>query len=120
MQTLEEMHAHYKAVKARLASRAYKEPVLEKPKQITRGERILIETANRHKISVKDLKSGLRTNKLVDARRECMYRLRTELRLPLTAIAKFMNRDHTSVLHALRRYEKTRLREAGKVEVSDA
>ena len=113
MQTLEEMHAHYKNVRARLYRGQYKEPITEPPKLITKGERILIETAAKHKISVKDIRSAIRNNKLVRARWECMYRLKTELNLSLPCIGRFMNRDHTTVLHAIRKYEKTRLQEAG-------
>lgn len=113
MQTIEELQAHYKAVKARLAAGAYKPPVQEEKKPITKGEKILIETAVKHKIPVKDLRTEVRTNKLVAARWECMYRLRTELSLPLTAIARFMNRDHATVLHAIRKYEKARQQVAG-------
>jgi len=128
MQTVEELQAHYKAVKARLAAKPYRQPIIEKqkivnfagPAPITNGERILIETAAKHKISIKDLRSSAKYSKIVNARWECMYRLKVELNLPLTAIARFMNRDHTSVLHALRKYEKTRQQVAGQVDVSDA
>lgn len=121
MQTVEELQAHYKAVKARLAANPYRQPIIEKQKivnltglaPVTNGERILIETAAKHKISIKDLRSSAKYSKIVNARWECMYRLKVELNLPLTAIARFMNRDHTSVLHALRKYKKTRLQETG-------
>lgn len=101
MHTLEEMHAHYENSE------------IKPPRLTTKGERILIETAAKYKIFVKDLRSVTRTNKLVAARHECMYRLRNELNLSLTCIGRFMRRDHTTVLHALRKYEKTRQQVAG-------
>ena len=113
MQTIEELRAHYKPVKARLNAGPKKELVVTIPRLLTKGERILMEVAAKHEIKLIDLKSHSCRRKISAARWECMYRLRTELNLSLSSIGKFMNKDHTSVLYGIRKYEKTHLQEVG-------
>lgn len=129
MQTVEELQAHYKAVRARLNGIPCKEPAIkplkelaidplkeiaiEPQKFITNGEKIVMETAAKHKISPKDIKADIRKKKFVKARWECMYRLKNELNLSLSSVGKFMKKDHTTVLYAIRKYEKTRQQVAG-------
>ncbi len=53
------------------------------------------------------LKGKRRVKSLVTARHIAMYLLKSELDLPLAEIGRwFSGRDHTSVLHAVRKVEK--------------
>lgn len=65
---------------------------------------IIRVVATKHGVSVTDIKSQTRTLHIVEARHEAMalvYRLRPDLSLP--AIGRIFNRDHTSILHAVRK-----------------
>lgn len=71
-----------------------KQPVVE----------IIRVVAVKHGISVQDIKSESRSRHMVEARHEAMalvYKLRPDLSLP--AIGRIFNRDHTSVLNAVRK-----------------
>ena len=136
--TLEELHAHYKAVRARLdggvkkepavrliypepASAAYPDP-LDSPAPVavaiepppapaapaeTPARKILMEVADKHKMPVAAFRSQNRTMPLVNLRHEACYRLSTELGFSLMQIGRLMgNRDHTTVLNAIRRHKK--------------
>lgn len=69
------------------------------------SDRILREVCERHKIDLHDVLSNRRTKNLVTARFEIAFRLKSETLFSLPQIGKIMNRDHTSILHAIRRYE---------------
>ncbi len=69
------------------------------------GEVIKV-VANHFHITQTALKGKSRVKHLVSSRHLCMYILKKDCHLPLTEIAKwFSNRDHTSVLHAIRKTE---------------
>ncbi|NCN06321.1 MAG: chromosomal replication initiator protein DnaA [Candidatus Pacebacteria bacterium] len=73
----------------------------------------VIKTVATH-FSVKQLaiKGKSRVKNLVTARHIAMYLLKTELSLPLVEIGRwFANRDHTSVLHAVKKIEAELLRD---------
>jgi hypothetical protein len=136
MMTLEELHAHYKAVRARLDGGAKKEqPVrliypepapatypdpLDNPAPAavevppapaapaeTPARKILMEVADKHKMPVAAFRSQNRTMPFVNLRHEACYRLSTELGFSLMQIGRLMgNRDHTTVLNAIRRHKK--------------
>jgi chromosomal replication initiation ATPase DnaA len=60
--------------------------------------------ATRHGVSVADIKGATRVFHIVAARQEAMalvYKLRPDLSLP--AIGRIFDRDHTTVLHAVRK-----------------
>ena len=135
--TLEELHAHYKAVRARLDGGVKKEaPVrliypepapapypdpLDAPPPVattphakapetpaeTPARRILNEVAEKHKMPVGAFRSKSRTMPFINLRHEACYRLSTELGFSLMQIGRLMgNRDHTTVLNAIRRHKK--------------
>lgn len=140
MLTLEELHAHYKAVRDRLNNPPKKEPVvrliypepqkypepLDQPPVIvepepvavipihhfpviseTPAQAILREVAEKHNMSVKQVQSTARLKEFVAARQEASYRLNKELGFSLKQIGNMLGRrDHTTVLHAIKRYEK--------------
>jgi len=68
---------------------------------------VIKTVANHYKIKQSALKGHSRLKHLVSARHVCMYLLKKELSLPLAEIGRwFAGRDHTSVLHAVRRVDK--------------
>ena len=136
MMTLEELHAHYKAVRARLDGGVKKEPAVrliypepapapypdpldssapvavEAPPPPaapaeTPARKILMEVAEKHKMPVAAFRSKSRTMPFVNLRHEACYRLSMELGFSLMQIGRLMgNRDHTTVLNAIRRHKK--------------
>ena len=142
MLTLEELHAHYKAVRARLDNpvikkkepavrlvypepQKYPEPLDQKPAELepepvaiapapipqvipeTPAQIVLREVAEKHNMSVSQLRSAARLKAYVGARQEASYRLNTELGFSLKQIGNMLGRrDHTTILHAINRYKK--------------
>jgi hypothetical protein len=136
MMTLEELHAHYKAVRARLDGGVKKEPAvrliypepapapypdpLDSPAPVaveappapaapaeTPARKILMEVAEKHKMPVGAFRSKSRTMPFINLRHEACYRLSMELHFSLMQIGRLMgNRDHTTVLNAIRRHKK--------------
>jgi hypothetical protein len=135
MMTLEELHAHYKAVRARLDGGVKKEPAvrliypepasapypdpLDSPAPVaiaieapsapteTPARRIMNEVAEKHNMPLAAFRSKSRTIPFINLRHEACYRLSTELGFSLMQIGRLMgNRDHTTVLNAIRRHKK--------------
>ena len=157
MMTLEELHAHYKAVRARLDKPPKREPAVrlvysapgpypdpldspppfvaafnepaKAPPEVaeTPSRKILMEVAEKHKMPVGAFRSPSRKVPFVSLRHEACYRLSTELNFSLMQIGRLMgNRDHTTVLNAIRRHKKilaegykpqTRKRRVGATQV---
>ena len=146
MRTLEELHAHYKAVRARLDAPIKKEPAVRliypEPEKYpdpldlpvvsiipdvvgevgeiveeviaappvtteTPAKKILSEVSDKHGMPPTVFRSKSRDAAYVLCRQEASYRLKYELNFSLSQIGRLMgHRDHTTVLHAIRRYEK--------------
>jgi hypothetical protein len=122
MQTLEELHAHYMAVRARLngvkpkpalvqppepkAAPEPPEPVLEQPvvethrkdwlwlSQLTEmpSLTILREVSEKHGMTIRNMKSQSREIQFVKARQEAAYRLKFELNYSLTQIGRLLGK----------------------------
>jgi len=76
-------------------------------------KRIVYEVATKHHITVAELIGGQRSSPIVAARHEAMYRMKTETAMNLPAIGRRLGgRDHTTVLHGVRRYEASLLGKA--------
>jgi chromosomal replication initiator protein len=84
------------------------------PSSRLNARRVQEVVAARLEISVDELLSPRRTAPVARARQLAMYLTRelTDLSLPAIAAA-FNRRDHTTVLHAIRRIERTALEDAG-------
>lgn len=68
---------------------------------------VIKTVANHYHIKQTSLKGHSRVKNLVTARHICMFLMKRELSLPLIEIGRwFSGRDHTSVLHAIRKVEK--------------
>ena len=67
---------------------------------------IIKTIANHYHIKLMDIKGPRREKSIAMARHISMYLLKQELNLPLLEIGRYFgNRDHTSVLHAVRKIE---------------
>jgi hypothetical protein len=75
-------------------------------------KRIAIEVAAKHGVPMTDLLSQRRNKNAVLARHECFWRCKQETLLSLPQIGRlFKRKDHTTVLHGIRKHEQ-RMREA--------
>mgnify|MGYP001600745615 CR=1 FL=1 len=67
-----------------------------------RKRKILNEECLAHGVAFHEVMGRSRKQPIAKARQSAMRRLRMELGLSLMSIGQYMNRDHTTVLHALR------------------
>lgn len=65
-------------------------------------QKIKLEVAQKHMISIKDLEGPSRKEEIVEARNEAIYRCRHEAKARLSAIGRFFNRSHATVIYALK------------------
>lgn len=114
---LEEQAAHA-ARQARLFGRPVVPPPVERKVEVYRPptqlfeigslplsnwKRIMIEVAEKHGVSPRDLVSSSRFRNIAAARFEAFYRVYLETNMGLPEIGrKFGGRDHTTVLHGIR------------------
>lgn len=119
MMTLEELHAHYRAVRERIndKSKIKVQPMPKKPSRVViqfteptfvnPSDQIVWRVAHAHGVSVADLKGTSRKQNIVIARQEAAWRLRTERNLTLNQIGALLgHKDHTTMLHAVKCHEK--------------
>lgn len=127
---------HYRAVRMRLANSAKKQPVEQKsvtavpnteeikevvvpqwyldiPKDPKRE--ILRSVANEFGITVADIRGCSRKNLVKQARWKAAWLLHKRGTMSLTAIGKCLNKDHSTILHALKNY-RPQTEEDGNVE----
>lgn len=76
-----------------------------KPGSVAFAKRLRKAIADKHGISVNDIMSIRRTGNLVAARYELYWNLKKETKWSLPQIGRFLERDHTTILHGIRRYE---------------
>lgn len=130
MMTLEQQVQHYKAVRARIASGAFKPkakyvpvvlerpPVMEPalapepiPDPLPRSSdprvNILRDCANEYGCTLQELMSASRKTRIMLARRKAMYLLWQRGTMSKAHIGRYLNKDHTTVIHAIRSYEKS-------------
>lgn len=68
--------------------------------------KIVEEVAEKHNVSINDMLSRRRCTNFVRARQEAAYRLSVETRLSLPQIGQRLGgRDHTTIMHSIRRYK---------------
>ena len=120
MLTLEELHAHYRAVRARINDKSKfieppkvevkPEPVViqfTEPTFVNPSDKIIYRIAQKHGVSVADIKGHSRKQHIVYARQEAAYVLRLERNLTLNQIGSLLgHKDHTTILHAVKCHEK--------------
>lgn len=83
------------------------------PPAFTSAE-IIKQVCLKHHIKVSEIVSDMRSEWIVSARHEAMYRIREERHLSWMQIAKLFNRDHTSVIHGCRKHKASLEAEARK------
>lgn len=77
------------------------------PKMLTNPSDVIKEVARFYQLKQSELKGKQRIKHLVDARHLAMYIMKEDLQLPLVEIGRwFAGRDHTSVIHAVRKISK--------------
>jgi len=133
MQTIEEMHAHYMAVRARLNGGKpkmvvvppaapepppgpYPDPlIVEEPgAQVilkTPAQIVLSEVAEKHNMTVREMKGRSRKLRFIKARQEASFQLNFELKYSLSQIGRLLWRDHTTILHAINQHKKNLAKE---------
>lgn len=92
----------------------YGEP-MEAGVQALRWRIILKEVCEKHNITWEMMASTQRSYPIVRARQEAWWRMSRELRMSLPAIGRRCNRDHTSILHGIRKFQ--RLIDSGEVVI---
>lgn len=117
---------HYRAVRARIVNPKIKtitapqaffsqpeparepepEPVAELPRSSDPRVNILRDCANEYGCTVADMMGNARKMKVTLARRKAMHLLWRRGTMSKAHIGRFMNKDHTTVIYALRSYEK--------------
>ena len=80
------------------------DPMLDEPPSMTS---VAKEICRRHKIPFALLRSTQRSRHISAARNEAMYELRVKCGKSSTQIARFLCRDHTTVLHGSERHAET-------------
>lgn len=63
---------------------------------------ILIATANKFELTVSDIKGVSRKRKIVEARREVIFKLKNDLKMGVAEIGRLLGRDHATILNALK------------------
>lgn len=81
--------------------------------KLTVGQLIKLEVCIKHGITKFELEGPRRNKKFVMARWEFYYRMKNETKLSYPAIARMLNKDHTTVIYGARKYAE--LVEAGLV-----
>lgn len=77
------------------------------PKMLTNPSDVIKEVARFYQLKQSEIKGKQRIKHLVDARHLAMYIMKEDLQLPLVEIGRwFAGRDHTSVIHAVRKVSK--------------
>lgn len=123
--TAQGLPAHYKAVRQRLMKRerdflvvpptddispanAESKSVRDMATQqrLTQAQQILAEIAQKHGVRISEIRGPRRQRALVLARHEYCVRLYSEMpQLSLPSIGRIINRDHTTVLYAVRKHK---------------
>jgi hypothetical protein len=73
---------------------------------ILNRRKIITEVCRKRNVTLAALFSNRRVTHLVHARQEVMYRLREELNLSYPEIGRTLGRDHSTVIHGIKQYEK--------------
>lgn len=104
---------HYRAVRLRIASASKKTPEVEEvpapqwfldiPKD-PRKE-ILKSVAQEFGVKVEDLLGSSKVTPVKEARWKVAWLLHQRGTMSISAIAKFLNKDHTTILYALKKYK---------------
>lgn len=118
------LHNHYKSVRDRITNARMKPKSIHPPeiqffpnvcelppkKRIIEPDprrEILRQCATEFGCTVSDILSDRKTTNIMLARRKAMWLLHKRGTMSKAAIGRYLNKDHTTVIHALRGYEKS-------------
>jgi chromosomal replication initiation ATPase DnaA len=84
------------------------EPQPKRKKETTR-EKIIRAVCDKYDVTMDEMRSAARNKNITDARHECFYRFRHEIKqkgrpLSLPEIGKAFCKDHTTVMHGINRH----------------
>jgi len=79
-------------------------PLEIRPSPSATTEQIIAEVCEKYRVKRKDLLSPIRSQFVMPARFEAIYRIREEKALSWAQIGRIFNRDHTTILHGYRRH----------------
>jgi chromosomal replication initiation ATPase DnaA len=68
-------------------------------------KRIAFEVGQAHGVSIREMLSLRRDKVITRARQEAIWRVKNETAMSLPAIGRRFNRDHTTVIYSVRKYE---------------
>jgi chromosomal replication initiator protein len=71
--------------------------------KILKPDEIIEAVSNHFSVTVKQITNGTQVSDVAAARHTAMYLLSTKTGLSKVAIGKMFNRDHTTVIHAVKR-----------------
>lgn len=133
------LQEHYKAIRARLmppmkpvvripppapgAKKAEEPKKVEMPVVDINGEpdvshlsraQIVKMCADEYGVTLEDILGHSRKTSIVLARRKAAWLLYSRGKVSTTMVGDYLNKDHTTIIHALRRYEEDRARERAK------
>jgi len=95
-----------------LVDKILKTEVMQNRQKVLRvkPQDVIKTVSNHYRVKQSAIKGKRRSKELVKARHIAMYLLRTELQIPLEEIGQwFSGRDHSSVIHAVRKIEEALL-----------
>lgn len=118
------LHEHYRAARGRIAEASRRIELEERrraaeaarcinppipvealpapaPEPTTKMGRLAKEICERHGVTAAELRGPRRYRKLTDARQEFCLRAVDELGFTMPQVGKYLNKDHTTVLHAV-------------------
>lgn len=90
-----------------------------KPGSGSYARKVRAEIAEKFGLAIEEIMGEQRSKKIVEARHEIFWRLKKETKWSLPQIGRFMGRDHTTVLHGLRRYAKRHGQDNGNQAQAD-
>ena len=67
--------------------------------KFNRWRRMVAAVAHKHQLSVDEILGLSRRRPVIEARFECAYRMRTELKMTYPCISRHLKRDHSTVIH---------------------
>jgi hypothetical protein len=91
--------------------------------EVSMWRRLVAAVAQLHGIKAADILSEKRSAHIIEARMECMYRMRVDLMMSYLNIASKLGRDHSTVIHGVKKVKRRLLdacRETAHSEVAGA
>jgi len=101
------LRAKIESLNVNIKSQAKGTAMLGAPASMTHAQRIIIAIAQKHQITIAELKGRRRQAHLVAARQEASYILTHDLGLSYPMVGRLLGgKDHTTILHAVNQYKK--------------